>query len=410
VTRRTHAVASIVLGVSLAGCAAGPSMSTAPSPTPLAATPGPSASATPPASPSPAPSETALPVVGDSFGILSAPPAAFGGTITCTGPIGATDPVAIVDLLDGRTVLRDYADPAHPRTACVLGTGYVTQLIDPNHIVIEEPAGERTFAVVDLPEVRFHWFRVSMGEFGNALLAVSPGLDEVAWNEVENGEPFDRIHLATAGGDRVVAKLPDTNPGRCGAPTDSNRAAYTRSGSALFVLDEPLPEISLIVVKDGALALSLVGTAAAATATRPLKALWSPTSETLYFTQAGAVWRWTQARGRTVFLPGVTWQSATIAPDGRHLAYSVDRSDGLLDTYLVDLAHGGKPVRIGNAPHGGPVFLDATHLYVVPGDGPGGCTGPGAPGHQIYDIVSGAESATDIDWIQHVWPATATHN
>jgi hypothetical protein len=358
--RAARLVALLATAVSLIGCSSAPE----PSPT-IAATPGPNASIlaasptprpwitlepTPVPPPTPTPAPTAPPV-GDSFAILPAPPQAYDGSLTCTGSIGATDPVASVSLKGGDTglpVIRDYADIAHPRTVCNGGG----QFIDAQHLLISETirtvdpsTGAETdsppfYAVVDLPAVRFHWFQLPVEPHGDTdLLAVSPDRNAIAWRVINGGpNAEDVIHVTTASGDKIIASLPDTNPGRCAAPTDSNNAAYTRSGSALFVLDEPLPEISLLVVKGGTIVLSSIGKATAAPASRPTKALWSPNGETLYYVQNGSVWGWTQALGRVEVLPGVSWDVATISPDGAHLAYSVTGPTGQSNVYLVGLA------------------------------------------------------------------------
>lgn len=66
----------------------------------------------------------------------------------------------------GELALRDYADPGSPRTACQFhtqqaGHGYgVAQLIDARHVVIQSLDCCQTYAMVDLPEVRYHWFQL----------------------------------------------------------------------------------------------------------------------------------------------------------------------------------------------------------------------------------------------------------
>ena len=70
------------------------------------------------------------------------PPAGDPSQITCSGDIGPSDPVAIVSLkgtrrVAGLTVMRDYADPANPRTVCEFRSTEITQLIDARHVVIQ---------------------------------------------------------------------------------------------------------------------------------------------------------------------------------------------------------------------------------------------------------------------------------
>src|SRR5690348_3920841 len=86
----------------------------------LAACGGPSAGAGPSAhptgsTPSASPSLRSTTAVFDLLPPPGGPPAIDLG-ITCGRPIGATDPVAVVQLHDGTVVLRDYADVAHPVT------------------------------------------------------------------------------------------------------------------------------------------------------------------------------------------------------------------------------------------------------------------------------------------------------
>lgn len=417
--RSPRAVASAVLALTLAGCSTGlapsgadSSLLASPSAAPSPGASGVSYTLPPPASPvsTTSPTDTPPPpLLGDPFTILGAPAQHITPGISCSGSIGAADPVAVVDLPtaggDFQQVLRDYADVSKPRTACALG-GSVVQLIDARHVVVDPRTDSGAYAIVDLPEVRYHWFALPSGT--NDFLAVSPGLDQIAWRRTGTK---DAIHLTSRSGDVVVASLPDSNEGRCGAPTDSNNAGYTRSGSALFVLDEPLPEISLIVVQGRQVVLSDVGTAKAEPATRPLFALWSPISETLYFVQNGSVWQWTPALGLTIFLPGVAWDWASISPDGSHLAYAAPISDpyGDHDTYLIDLAHGGSPVKIGKGHAGQPSFLNDRQLFYLPEGGPRGCTGP-SPTPAIYDVATGTSAPSIIEDVRATWPATGTHN
>jgi hypothetical protein len=415
---RAWTLASGVLAFAFLGCSG---VTTSPSLSPAVDTSAPSQAlgSGPPASPSAtvAPAGSPNAVGPDSFAILPAStPAGFVGDVTCTGSIGAADPVAIVQLhgaaFTGPIVLRDYANTSQPRTVCTFGKAafQIVQLIDARHMVI---GGENaSYAVVDVPEVRYHWFQlpVSKGLFAT-LISVSPALDEIAWKvEDPAGTATDSIHLTTAAGDRVVATLPDTNTGRCGVPdVDSNPGGYTRSGGSLFVLDTPLPESSLVVLEGATVVLSIVPPAGTPIGSSPLMALWSPTSDTLYFEQSGDVWTWTKAAGRSRYLPGVAWTNASISPDGGHLAYAVKRADGLHDVYLVDLAHDGHPVRIGKGANNLPVFLNSIQLWFRPETSQPGCTGPVPPGPVIYNVTNGTSAPSIIDNVRRVWPATSTN-
>ncbi len=360
----------------------------------------------------------------NSFGILSVPGgvsvASAGRTaswITCSGSIGPSDPVAVVQLHaaadTGDLALRDYADPSSPRTACQFhtrqaGHGFgVVQLIDARHLVIQGLDCCQLFAVVDLPEIRYHWFKLpDLPASQSWFLAVSPRLDEIAWLSNNDSTGGDRkVHLTTKAGDRVVANLPPAL-GRCGAANVSKESAYTHSGSHLFMLDQPLPDNTLIVLEGNKQVLSVVPPGGGwPKGTQPEMAVWSPAADTLYYRQNGDVWWWTQAAGAQLYLPGVNWYYPTFSPSGSHLAYAVPRSDGFHDIFLIDLEHKGSPQLI-KSNRNFPVFLNSTQLWYW-SEGQGIC-GPGIDHPLVYDITNGSEAASIIDFVTAVWPATSS--
>ena len=386
-------------------------------------TDGPSRSPTPTASP--AATQASAPTSSSaSFNLLPAQqPADFVSQITCSGSIGTSDPVAIVQLhqdpYTGEVVLRDYADSGSPRTACSLGNHSVEQLIDARHVVIRWGGGS-TYAVVDLPDVRIHWFQLPpySSVSSSTFLAVSPQLDQVVWLK-ERPEPNTsmstsrEIHITTSAGDKVVASLRDEPVGFCGAPPDySKRAAYSRSGAHLFVLDHPrvlsgdnaAGALSLQVFEGETAVLSVIPPSAGwPVGEHPAMAVWSPTSETLYYRQGGDVWQWTPAGGPSLFLPGVNWSYPTITPNGSHVAY-VLLGPEQYEVYLIDLANRGIPQLIGESREK-PVFLNATQLWYTTPYTQGCITDEPEP--LIYNITDGFESPSIIDWVRGVWPAAS---
>jgi hypothetical protein len=347
------------------------------------------------------------------FALLPAPvPADFVSQITCNGSIGASDAVAIVQLVsavegeEGEVVLRDYADPLNPRTACTFGSNGPAQLIDARHVVI---GGGEAMAVVDLPEVRYHWFEVP---YPKQFLAVGPKLDQVLWMTQSGTPGTDTIYLSTSAGDRVIATLPTPGRGRCGTSEgDSKEAAYTPSGSHLFVLNQPIYNFnSLVVVGGETIELSVIPPSAGwPPEAHPMMAVWSPTSETLYYRQGGDTWKWTDGPDPQLFLPNVSWINPTISADGAHLAYSVLRPDGLLhDVFLVDLAHGGTPQRIGDGRRM-PVFVNSSQLWFKSEATDYGCGGTLGEQPLIYNVVDGTEAPSIIEWVQKVWPSTSSN-
>jgi hypothetical protein len=74
--------------------------------------------------------------------------------------------------------------------------------------------------------------------------------------------------------------------------------------------------------------------------------------------------------------------------------------------YLVDLAAGSAPQRIGRG-RTTPVFLNDTQLWYV-SEGQGVC-GPGADEPLVYGLTDGSESSSIIGQVRAVWPATSSN-
>jgi hypothetical protein len=403
--------ASVLFALAIAACNAG-SPSASPS---TAASVGASASASASIGPSAAASvaEPFSPVSSSNlFSLLPAElPADFVPKIACAGTIGASDPVAVVRMVaavegTGEIVLRDYADISKPTTVCTFGSEYIFQLIDARHVVLG--GGSGIAAVVDLPEVRYHWFQLPAG---GELLTVGPQLDRVLWRlPYYEGPGTDKIYLTTASGDSLIASLPTPGGGRCGSPeSDSRQGAYTLSGRHFFALNQPTLEFNSLVV--GAAEAALFSVAAPSTGwpgqEAPMMALWSPTTETLYYRQSGDIWNWNEGSDPQLFLAGAPWVQPTISADGTHLAYSVLRPDGVLhDVYLVDLASGGSPQKIGAGPRKVPSFVNSTQLYFRSEGEDHGCVGAEQEKPLIYNILDGSESPSVIDGVLAAWPAT----
>jgi hypothetical protein len=346
--------------------------------------------------------------MGAAFDFLrpaGGPPTSNLPQISCSGSIGPTDPVAIVLLHSGAVVLRDYFDLTHPRSVCQFpGAYFPGQLIDPHHVVIPGPA-RNEYALVDLPAMRFHWFQLP-GQ-NSTLVAVGPDLDEVAWLSADLAGNTDKVHLTTNTGDQVVGSLPNPHGGRCGSADDSSSGDFTHSENLLYVLDQPIPTLNGLLVLEGTRTmLRVVPNGRWTLGMQPAMAVWSPTSETLYYRKAGSVWKWTAAGGAQVFLQGVAWYYPTISADGSHLAYAVLRSDGRHDVYLVDLAAIASPVRIGAA-RTRPIFLNASQIWYK-SESQGPC-GPGGDKSLLYDLTDNSESASIIDQPFAAWPATSSN-
>lgn len=372
---------------------------------------GPSAAPTQPAATIPSSSGNSFDAILPPAGPISDSIAAGLTGIACVGPIGSSDPVAIVQLHSGTAVLRDYVDPAHPRTACAFPPNFNGQLIDAHHVV---SGGQGyLYAVIDLPSVTYHWFQLpSTPDDFPTLIAVSPGLDAVAYLVNHTKGDTDDVHVATRIGDRVVATLPNPHGGRCGAFDDSMVGAYTHSGKDVYVLDQPHRTLnSLVVLQGDQTELKLTPPAALSqgwpTGAQPSMPVWSSTSETLYYSKDGDVWKLVPGGKPERFLAGVTWLYPTISADGYHLAYAVVRGDGLHNIYLVDLAARGTPQLIGKGARTTPVFLNSTQIWYR-AESQGIC-GPGGSAPLVYDLADGSEAPSIVDFVSSVWPATSSN-
>src|SRR5262245_13628214 len=320
--------------------------------------------------PTPEPTPVPPTAATGTFGLLpaSGPPGHTPG-VSCSGRIGATDPVAVVHLKGPADqaepiVLRNYADPANPRTVCEFNVGLVgetvEQLIDSRHVVIETCAGTYgcLFAVVDLPGGRYHWFDVP-GEF----IAVSPGLDEVAWVRGDDDYTHRRLILTRADGDHEGTHFRDVG-GRCGTGDDSKQGAYSR-GEQFYALDVPMPQLTVFTGYHGLERTFLMRRPRGGGwewPMQPAMPVWSLIEDVLYYRLAGSVHRGTPAGGDELFLEGVHWQFPSFSPDGRYLVYAIPQDDGTHDTYLIDLRKGGAPELIAEE-RTQPVFLTATQLW-----------------------------------------------
>ena len=417
--RATATAAAIAMMVAVSGCAAGqlasPSEMGTSSPM---ASPTSSASASPRHTPTPSvtaepatPAATAEPAGAPILDLLAVdPPPGFGSPITCEGAIGESDPVALVRLRasdDGvppDPVLRDYADVAAPRTACTFGAGdyWIHSLIDARHVVINGP--DLQYAVVDLPEVRYHWFGLPRTEQSfTSLLAVAPSLDAVTWRRAATDDSLARqILLTDASGDHVLVDLPAIETGRCGSPLDSADGAYARIGESFHVLDQPIASMNVFLAGLGTdVELTLYPPDAGwDEASTPLMPVWSPTSETLYYRVGADVLRWSPGSEPEVFLAGTPWSRPTFTPDGSHLAYATDEG-----VFLVDMTRDPAP-RLIRADASLPVFLNSTQLWFKASDA-GGCV-TGEISERIYDLRDGSEAPSIIDDVIAVWPATSS--
>ena len=333
--------------------------------------------------------------------------------VTCSGDIGPADPVAVVTLADengdhGETVLRNYADIANPTTACE-GVGSWTRLLDSRHLWTWDCTdGDCAFAVVDLPDAKYSWYSMptSKGR-GGTVAAVAADLQTMAWSRYDRSGGRE-LHVADSAGDHLVFRFPSLD-GRCGSPFDSNRAAFSRSGNYLYVLDQSFPEWNTLVVVGGHdVLLAVEPPADGWDGGFPMMALWSPIGDTLYYRHGRNVYEWTTVGGRQRVLEGIPWLYPTISPDGLNLVYAIQKADGNHDLYLAPTSDLGNAIRIATN-RTNPVFLNDTQLWYRSETG-GACAGGEVPRPLVYNIRSGDESPSIIVSVETIWPGTSSNH
>jgi hypothetical protein len=75
--------------------------------------------------------------------------------------------------------------------------------------------------------------------------------------------------------------------------------------------------------------------------------------------------------------------------------------------YLVDLTGDAAPHKIGDGQRAEPRFLNSTQLWYQADDN-GGCTG-GPNVYRIYNVTSGSEDGSIIEYVLAAWPATSAN-
>ncbi len=352
-------------------------------------------SPTPSASPLVTPSPPGhLPVVASTLGGHLA--------ISCTGTIGDNDPVAIA-FLHGQTyqVLRDYSDPAHPRSVCTFGLNVLPmEILDPHHVVVQaaDLSGRYVIAVVELPSVTAYQLNVPV-----ELAAVAPDWSQVLWFTSD----FTTLHDSSDTSDVVIQRYPPPIGGRCGnADTDSRNGAFSRSSSYGYALQgvDIGHEYLNVVAGRSTVFAEAPPTGGWGPLFGPLMAVWSPLSDTLYYRKQGDLWRWTPTAGSVKFKAGINWIDPSVSPDGKYIVYTVRGSNGTPTVHLMDAATGNVLSQLGAGSRDVPFFL-TNDLIWLHGD-LSGCTGS-VPTNYIYDLRDHTESPSVIDWVQATWPATS---
>jgi hypothetical protein len=330
-------------------------------------------------------------------------PAGYVPNITCTGPIGASDPVAIVVTEEGsktEVIMRDYAEVTNPRTVCSFPDDFA-RLLDARHVTFgacSPGGGACALAIVDVPEVRYHWYELpKTPDRFVKLVAVAPDLTAAAWTEFDSNTFARSLHVRDATGEYLIADLDSLEPGDCG-PEPVTEAAFARSGSLLYVIDEYVG--SHLYVLDGHDVEESLETV--------YSAVWSPTSDTLYFRKAHHIYRWSPDTEATLIQRDLDWRHPTVSPDGRSLAYAASNNEGGDDIYLADPAHLDQARPIArNASL--PVFLNDARLWFK-NESPFGC-GEGVPPRQsVYNLTASTTATTVITEVLSVWPATTSGN
>jgi hypothetical protein len=386
-TRRLACVTAVVLLV-VVSCGNSPPAVTGGSP---------AISSSPAALPTPSPLFTLTP---GQFGHLPAASPATLKTppqVTCSGDVGATDPVAIVTIRGQAGVyLRDYVDAANPRNFCVFGLGIaVTEILDPHHVVIESPVP----AVIELPSGAVF----ELGIHGK-LVAVAPDMSQVLWMSSANPPT---LHASWDAGDVVIQQYPPAGKPCGDADTASRYGAFSRDARYGYALWDQGPATAtyLNVVSNRASAFALPPPAAGwGSSGGPRMAVWSPVSDRLYYERQGSLWTWTPSAGAAQLKSGLRWIDPTISPDGTRIAYAVRGANGLSIVHVMDAASGADRGTVSTDARKRPFFL-TNDLIWLKGDEKGCTVNVRSP--FVYDLRDQTETQSSLDQVSATWPSTS---
>jgi hypothetical protein len=357
----------------------------------------PSASSSLTASPTPSPLFTLTP---GQFGHLPAASPATLTTplqVTCSGDVGAADPVAIVTI-HGRTglYLRDYVDSASPRNFCAFGLGIaITEILDPHHVVIESPVP----AVVELPSGT----AFELGIHGK-LVAVAPDMSQVMW--ISSAKP-PTLHVSWDGGDVPIQQYPPAGKPCGDADTASRYGAFShdaRYGYALWDQGPTTPTYLNVVGNKASVFALPPPVAGWGSLGGPRMAVWSPVSDRLYYEQQGNLWTWTPSAGPAQLKSGLRWIDPAISPDGKRIAYAVRGSNGLSIVHLMDAASGADQGTVSTDSRKRPFFL-TNDLIWLKGDEKGCTVNLHSP--FVYDLRDQTETQSSLDQVWATWPSTS---
>src|SRR6185295_3597983 len=96
-----------------------------------------------------------------------------------------------------------------------------------------------------------------------------------------------------------------------------------------------------------------------------LMAVWSPTSDTLFYRRGDDVYQWTPDAGAKRVLRGVPWLHPSFTPDGRHVAWARETADGGVDVYVAETTNLSSARRVRRNGRD-PVLLNNRQLWYRP--------------------------------------------
>jgi hypothetical protein len=254
-------------------------------------------------------------------------------------------------------------------------------------------------AVVELPS----GLVFELGTAGG-LVAVAPDLSQVLW--LSRTRP-PALHDSWDGGNIEVQQYPAAGKPCGDADTASRPGAFSRNAHFGYSLWDQGPSVPtfLNVVGNRAPAFALVPPSAGWGAQGgPRMAVWSPTSDQLYYEQQGSVWRWTPGAGVAQLKSGLKWIDPAISPDGRRIAYAVRGLDGLSIVHIMDATNGADQGTVSSEGRKRPFFL-TNDLIWLKGD-ERGCTVNNRSTF-VYDLRDQTETQSSLVQVWSTWPSTS---
>jgi hypothetical protein len=310
--------------------------------------------------------------------------------------------LALVTLHSGDFVVADVSDASRPTTVAhlgpvswpvFLGSTEVSFLADGSLYRAPLLGGSRTLVLKADDLMAFAW---------------SPDASTVAYL-VPSGSGT-ALHLLSGGSDRVVE---DSLPARPAVGCETEFCAVADTWDFRLTYSPDGKYISLVesIAQVNSFRLWTANGTLLEHSDSQARAMSVWTGVGFYFQDATGVEVW-RAGVVSRFLPGVTWIRPSASANGREIVYATRDAGGMHHTFVADTTNA--QVRDIKAGRGAPLFVSPEVIWyageracATADNCPAGYHYLGSGKDYVYDLRTGTESDSGIDFINDVWPHAA---